>query len=1285
MRLLRRIIRWLFRKKMTSDIRLYIGDYLADLGDDPKLYYNWQLTDFTNPTVTKNSYSKSITLPSTKNNNKIFGHFWNFERQQEYGGNNGIYFNPTYRVPFSVFINGNMFEKGYMKLEKVNRTEDGKYEFQVNLNGGLGNFLYNLSADYNDGQKKTLASLRYFIEDQEQDLGFTITKEFVKEAWDNIDLYSSRHSLLNFAACENGLNDKMDCNKAVVNMKEIALFKSGVTEDNVNYYPVDGYVLANLPEKLLESEVADYRSWAQRPVIRVKGIIDAITRKENNKGKFDDGYDVVLDPEFFNSRNPYYEDAWMTLPMIPSLQIQTSGNTSEAISTDYVKSYISNDGNGMTLVYDLGEAIMKFGSSLELKFDLMVNVPDAELTARYDNLFPTNGRNAVAYAIQGLVSSDTNQDTTLQAGTPVAWLSCSEIDFYNGVSLSGLSYFSFDQSERLYRPFWDTEVSNAYDGHFVRYSGKNYRWNSQIVLNIDVPVGARYFRIRIDRVSNVAGMYKNYLWAAWEQGSGRYMNYTTGSTLSATSVANRTFALKVGEISNFFSGKEVKKEDLLNTSFSPAEFLLDYARMFGLLIHKDLYDDKIFIDTRNTYFKRNKIEDISERIDYSKEMEITPVACEAGFYRMKDSFAEGMCYKDYNSKFGKIYGSKIIATGYEFDAETKDLINSKFRAGVQTRRNGKYYFRPLATWDEEQQHWTYFHPYVFDGVTYELYAGGIATGDTIEQSINKKVILDSFEPFEANLPYYDITDRIEFCDADKKPLDGNYVLLFRYGDVDLSNQEYYLTDDLNIMSRLNNNPCYILTDSEYDANGNKIAIGLYSMPKFTRYWYGTSYLSSGVTQNNILYSMDWGAPRQLYILFYTDYEKSNLYSQFYKKYYTDLYSVDTRVVTLYLKPKSILSNDSLRTFYWFDNSVWRLNRVIDYSPISSEVVKCEFVKVQDLDNMTNEIPSKELTITVTLDKYSIAGSGGTIVATVNTSDMGPWSVEGWDYDNEITISPLTAATDGTFNITVPVWYGPGTRTVGITVAAGDISTRVYFTQEPETAITQSISITAATPISSAATVLNYTVSAIPSGNVYLLSGNTLLDQDTVSGHQSKSFAITANNTASARTYTLSGVTTDGLHSAVKSVVQNPAGSGPTPPTPTIDYNIDWGMISLDKIHSDIDGWTLPEGSIEVYKGASLLGSATMYGDESGVALMGLSFTGNSLSAASITFDFSQMSWNTALHPDICLDITVNNDETVTLTYSMDGLTGGFGSINLEQYAQNDSITLDFTISVRANN
>lgn len=44
------------------------------------------------------------------------------------------------------------------------------------------------------------------------------------------------------------------------------------------------------------------------------------------------------------------------------------------------------------------------------------------------------------------------------------------------------------------------------------------------------------------------------------------------------------------------------KSTVLKTEQTPADFLLDYAKLFGLYFIKDRYDKSIFVCTRNTFF-----------------------------------------------------------------------------------------------------------------------------------------------------------------------------------------------------------------------------------------------------------------------------------------------------------------------------------------------------------------------------------------------------------------------------------------------------------------------------------------------------------------------------------------------------------------------------------------------------------------------------------------------------------------------------------------------------------
>ena len=65
---------------MNKNIKLYINGIEADLTEDISLPITYVQEDLTNPTIVKNSFSKTVTLPGTKTNNSIFGQFYKLDR-----------------------------------------------------------------------------------------------------------------------------------------------------------------------------------------------------------------------------------------------------------------------------------------------------------------------------------------------------------------------------------------------------------------------------------------------------------------------------------------------------------------------------------------------------------------------------------------------------------------------------------------------------------------------------------------------------------------------------------------------------------------------------------------------------------------------------------------------------------------------------------------------------------------------------------------------------------------------------------------------------------------------------------------------------------------------------------------------------------------------------------------------------------------------------------------------------------------------------------------------------
>ena len=1044
------------------DVRLYINNMQVDLYDDNLILFNWQEMDTSNPTIIKNGYSKTITLIGTATNNEIFGHFWNLERYQAGGG-----FNPSYRVPFVLYYNSAVYERGYVKLQKVIK-ENKTVKYEIGLFGGLGSFIYNLSTNWNTGEKKNLSDLNFFgfkkpkiysidatigststaVEDtgstvisDDIDFSFTINADTVKTAWENIESHP-KWSMINFAPTYVGLPDNLDADKVLINFNNLTSLSAQTSDDSGNYRTYGGFALGKLPDKLTSEEVKDYRSYIQTPVLRVKSIFDAICMKENNKGKYDNGYEVVLDEDFFNPSNPYFYDSWITLPQLSLKSVYADGETEDWGDAKPISIYTGD--KSITYVFRVDNNTS--GSKVKIKTKLRMNIDSSQFgkfdsplylaaTAPFTDIGLRNDVDAIA--IQAYASNSFNSIENVVGGSKINWLT----NIYWDYSTGTIGRYSYADAVRwgFYTNWLTNEVTDL-DGDFKKQSANVYEWggtnDGYIEMETDVPANTPYLKICVQLVPGFSkGLSSGtiYIKNSISLNSPAYKYAVLKPTYF--SLIDKDIVVTKFDNQNTYSNRVITKDILLNTTYSPAEFLISYCKTFGLHLYKDIVEDKIYICPRNKFYDRENIIDINDKIDHSKPIEINPVYVDTNYVSLSNKVVDGISNKDYKGKYGKIFGQKIIDTGFEFNADTKELNSSSvLKNAIQTKEQSQYFYLPDSNG---------INPYVYNGFTYSLYKDGQSDGETKTIEVPKKVLKDAFTFFEPEYPFYDILSKPQFEDDTHKRLDTEGVMLFFTGKQDVTDKGLYLTDDNSYMSILNNNPCWLMTNSEYDALGAKIASKITELPRFSRYYEGNKYM---------MYSWDYGSPRELYVPDIQNNEEGNIYHLYFKNYLTDLYDINTKVVTCYVKADGILTEEYLRKIYWFDNAIWRLNRIYDYNPNSPNTTKCEFIKIQDLANFDIEEATKNPWVKIELDKYYIEQTGGTIVGTVRTWDNYGWQIEWVDYNPStppargiVTVTPEYYGQSGNFVITVPANIRDD-REVMIDVTAGDIGGIVSFRQ-----------------------------------------------------------------------------------------------------------------------------------------------------------------------------------------------------------------------------------------------
>ena len=308
-------------------IRLYIGDQLADLPEGVNLPITYTTEDFKNPTIVKNSFSKTISLPNTDINNKIFNYSYKLDRFQHSDS-----FDPSKRVDFKLFCDGELMESGYVQLNNISGIgEDKKYN--ITLYGGLGDFFYGLKYK-EDGTTKSLADLQFFVEDasgnyrdKDDELSFSINKEFVSECFDKKwnAVGNKINDFITFIPANNGFYEDFDNGHCLV-AADGTIFPKSKTEENVTYTTYNGFGLAALEKDYTEWQMRDLRSYKQRPAIKVSKLIETICREENS------GYKVNFDDSFFSSKNPYWDKSFIALPLLGSEAEDGTVSNSSAVT-----------------------------------------------------------------------------------------------------------------------------------------------------------------------------------------------------------------------------------------------------------------------------------------------------------------------------------------------------------------------------------------------------------------------------------------------------------------------------------------------------------------------------------------------------------------------------------------------------------------------------------------------------------------------------------------------------------------------------------------------------------------------------------------------------------------------------------------------------------------------------------------------------------------------------------------------------------------------------------------
>lgn len=122
---------------MTTE--LFIENYRLDITADLSALLNFSLDDIKDFSSRSTAWSKTIVLPGTSNNNKLFGHIFQIGQANDYNAaspNVGYNFNASQSADCIIFQDNIQAFKGVLRLLQINIIK-GRIEYEVSVFGKL--------------------------------------------------------------------------------------------------------------------------------------------------------------------------------------------------------------------------------------------------------------------------------------------------------------------------------------------------------------------------------------------------------------------------------------------------------------------------------------------------------------------------------------------------------------------------------------------------------------------------------------------------------------------------------------------------------------------------------------------------------------------------------------------------------------------------------------------------------------------------------------------------------------------------------------------------------------------------------------------------------------------------------------------------------------------------------------------------------------------------------------------------------------------------------------------
>ena len=298
-----------------NNIRLFLENQEIELSEQSIIAITRQFEEITNPTIICNDWSKTIQIPFTTKNNRIFGLLYNPDRltQENDLSKIGMYFDPYRKIEFRLEYQDSVIMTGYAKNIYSTQTNGVGY-YSITLNGELGKVFQEMKRiTFEPAEEETkylLDCSPYYCEQ--------IDASLIYDCWQNTannstllkkktDTDYSRDSIIGFTP-NLAYNDDFD-----YNTYQLTEYKSETLTDvlaSIKFADKTGIEPDTATGgKISPRGMGEFRSYLQTPYIYFNQFFQLFLEKSKELT----GYQFNLSEDWFKYDNPYWSKLVMGL------------------------------------------------------------------------------------------------------------------------------------------------------------------------------------------------------------------------------------------------------------------------------------------------------------------------------------------------------------------------------------------------------------------------------------------------------------------------------------------------------------------------------------------------------------------------------------------------------------------------------------------------------------------------------------------------------------------------------------------------------------------------------------------------------------------------------------------------------------------------------------------------------------------------------------------------------------------------------------------------------------